>query len=119
MNEMAYVPSKQFHRVNRDGGPIVPSKKVMDIVCFHFEVTIEDLLKVCRKREIVYPRQICMYLMAYYTGLTLKSIGVIFSKDHTTVIHSIEAIDNYMLTDENVCHQLQSIIKIITDGTGV
>ena len=107
---MAYIPEPGRKRNKPEGMDFVEAKRVMTAVESHFDVTTDDLLRKCRRKEIVYPRQVAMYLLGHYTSLTLKSIGVIFSKDHTTVIHSMETIDDYLTYDELVKEQIAAIV---------
>jgi chromosomal replication initiator protein len=65
-----------------------------------YNLSYDDLLSKSRKREIVQARQITMYLAKKFTGNSLKSIGQHFcGKDHTTVIHSCQTVENYLDTD--------------------
>ncbi|WP_040005158.1 chromosomal replication initiator protein DnaA [Fibrisoma limi] len=66
---------------------------VQEVVADFFGVTIAELKSKSRKRELVYPRQVAMYLAKEKTGLPLKSIGYHFGgRDHSTVIHAIQTI---------------------------
>lgn len=69
------------------------SDKIIDCVCKYFSISKEDLLGKKKNKEIVEPRQICMYVICDLLDLPLTSIGAIFGgKDHTTVIHAREKI---------------------------
>nr|WP_293834483.1 chromosomal replication initiator protein DnaA [uncultured Arsenicibacter sp.] len=73
---------------------------VQEIVADHFGITVADLKSKSRKRELVYPRQIAMYLAKEKTELALKSIGYHFGgRDHSTVIHAIQTI-NDLITEK-------------------
>ncbi|MCK5840538.1 MAG: chromosomal replication initiator protein DnaA [Candidatus Sabulitectum sp.] len=52
-----------------------------------------------RKREILVPRQISMYLMRDLTSLSLEEIGSFFGRDHSTVLNAIKRINNMMSDD--------------------
>ncbi len=55
-----------------------------------------------KKREIVIPRQVAMYFCKRYTQLTLALIGENFGgRDHSTVIHALESVEDMMKTDPN------------------
>jgi len=108
---MAYIPQPNRKREKIDGIEFVSANRIIAAVEKHFEITKDDLLRKCRRIEIVYPRQVAMFLLAHYTALTLKSIAVIFNKDHTTVVHSMQTIDNYIDTDPNVKVQMDAIIS--------
>lgn len=110
---IAYIPQNTSSKREppKDGKYLAPGI-VIDAVEKHFEITVKELMGKSRKREVCYPRQIAMYLLAHYTRLSLNSIAVIFeNKDHTTVIHSMEAIDNYMFQDERAKEQVEQIIS--------
>ncbi len=76
------------------------AERIMECVCKYFSVKKEDLVGKKKNKEIVEPRQICMYLICDLLDLPLVSIGQLFGgRDHTTVIHAREKITN--LIDEN------------------
>ncbi len=67
-----------------------------------FNVTVELLKDKTRKKEIVIPRQLAMYFAKEYTDYSLKVIGSYFGgRDHTTVIHALQAVENMLATDKN------------------
>lgn len=70
-------------------------EKIISAVAQHFEL---DLFKKTRVQEYVFARYLCMYLINNYAGLTLKRTGELFNKDHTTVIHAKDCIENYIYT---------------------
>lgn len=73
---------------------------IQKMVCKFYGLHYDTLLEKTRKREIVQARQITMYLAKKFTRSSLKSIGEHFSgKDHTTVIHSCQTVENMLDTD--------------------
>ena len=58
---------------------------VQEVVADFYQVSIADLKAKSRKRELVHPRQIAMYLAKEKTDLSLKSIGYHFGGRRTTV----------------------------------
>lgn len=52
-----------------------------------------------RKREILVPRQISMYLMRDLTNLSLEEIGSFFGRDHSTVLNAIKRVNSMMTND--------------------
>lgn len=60
-------------------------------------VTVADLKGPCRKRQIVWPRHVCMLLVRVITGMSTPQIGREFGKrDHTTVLHGLKHADERM-----------------------
>ncbi|MEO0272990.1 MAG: chromosomal replication initiator protein DnaA [candidate division WOR-3 bacterium] len=67
---------------------------LLKIVAQEFKLSVYDLKSKSRKKEIVLARQIAMYLARNVIGLSLTTIGTYFGgKDHTTVLHSIQKIE--------------------------
>lgn len=87
---------------------------IQKTVCEHFDVEVEKLKEKTRKRAIVQARQLSMYLAKNYTKNSLKVIGKHFGgRDHSTVIHSCQAIQNLLDTDPEFKDSVQEIQKKI------
>jgi chromosomal replication initiator protein len=83
---------------------------IQEIIADFFQVSIADLKSKSRKKEVVYPRQLAMFLAKEYTDLPLKSIGYHFGgRDHSTVIHSIQSINLLMGETPDVEETLQKL----------
>ncbi|MGC4105486.1 MAG: chromosomal replication initiator protein DnaA [Thermomicrobiales bacterium] len=88
----------------------IRSDDVIGAVIAYYQVTEKDLFGRQRKREIVLPRQVAMYLLREETDSSLSEIGAVLGgRDHTTVIHGIEKIENLLESDVNLRGQLMSI----------
>jgi len=59
----------------------------------YYTLTPEDLLSQSRSHDILFPRQIAIYLVRKLTNFTLKDIGKLFGRDHTTVMSSIKRVE--------------------------
>lgn len=83
---------------------------IQDLVSDYYEVTVADLKAKSRKKELVYPRQVAMYFAKEFTNLSLKSIGYHFGgRDHSTVIHAIQTINDLMEKDDAIKEAVQKI----------
>ncbi|MCU0341420.1 MAG: chromosomal replication initiator protein DnaA [Spirosomaceae bacterium] len=83
---------------------------IQEIVADYFELTVADLKSKSRKKELVYPRQVAMYFAKELTPLALKSIGYHFGgRDHSTVIHAIQMVNDLMQEDDSVKDTIQRI----------
>lgn len=71
--------------------------------------SIEELQVKSRKREIVSKRQIIMYMLKWHGGFTLAQIGLIFKKDHATVLHSERAVENDMILDRDLRKEIDRL----------
>jgi len=70
------------------------AKDILNTVTNYYGVSIEDIKGKCRKRRIVKPRQVIMFLLRTKARMVLSDIGEVMNRDHTTVIHSITCIQN-------------------------
>jgi chromosomal replication initiator protein len=85
---------------------------IQKIVGEYFNVSLEKIKANKRDREIVQPRQICMYFAKKYTKLPLSSIGTqCGDKDHTTVLHACRTISNLYETDKKMKVYVDEIDK--------
>lgn len=85
--------------------------RIAKIVCKHFHIDPLSLNTRSRKREVVYPRQICMWMMWRATTMPLSVIGkYLGGRDHTTVVHGRNAIENLMEVDSLVKEEIQEIL---------
>lgn len=92
--------------------PLTP-ERIMDSVCTHLGVTLEDMLSTSRKRNHVFARQVAMYLARQLLGLSFPQLGRIFGgKDHSTVLYSHRKIDQLQSDDKNVKSMLQTLSDI-------
>ena len=85
---------------------------IKEMVSKYYKLSVDILESKTRKHEVALARQMAMYLTKKFTQLSLKSIGMHFGKrDHTTVLHSCNTIDNYLLTDKVVKSAYETLVK--------
>ena len=83
---------------------------VIAVVAEAFDVSVEDLKGISRRREISFARQIGMYLIRQHTGLSLPKVGEVFGgKDHTTVLYSCDKIAQLRNTDPTLAQTLRQL----------
>jgi chromosomal replication initiator protein len=91
---------------------------IVDIVAAYFGVRIEDLCGSSRKKDIVLPRQIAMYLLAESTDLSLPNIGALLGKrDHTTVLHGRDRVRELAEADVTIRRHLLALKEQIYQST--
>ena len=103
---------------------MMPGIKILDYnehdlirdVCAYFkvsEVTIRDK-KRTHKREIMTPRQVCIYLIVHmFPDLIYKDIGAMFGRDHATVTHTVKTVNELKFSDKHFCYQLKEVTELI------
>ncbi|XFA74134.1 chromosomal replication initiator protein DnaA [Thermosynechococcaceae cyanobacterium Okahandja] len=85
---------------------------ILNVVSETFNVSINDLKGNSRRREISMARQVGMYLMRQYTGLSLPKIGEEFGgKDHTTVMYSCDKVAELQRSDP----EMGSLLRQLSD----
>ena len=76
---------------------------IQDKVAHYFDINPQEMKAKKRTRAVAYPRQIAMFLSRDLTDLSLPEIGHYFGgRDHTTVLHACDKIENERKTNEKV-----------------
>jgi chromosomal replication initiator protein len=89
-------------------------EKILKTVAEQFGIKSEDILGKAQNRDSVLPRQIAMHLCRQELKLPFVKIGDIFSKDHSTVMSSVKAIQKALDEDlTEVAGHWYSIFKKI------
>ncbi len=89
-------------------------KKIIEAVANFYDVKLSSLSEKDRKREVVHPRQVAMYLLRRELNLSYPSIGEKFGKrDHTTAIHACEKIKKELEENESLNEEVHNIKQLI------
>jgi len=84
-------------------------------VADHYKVSTDDLRARSNMRQVLFPRQVAMYLCKQLTRKSYPEIARQFGgKHHTTVIHSVEKIARLITTDR----ELESTVKRLSLNVG-
>ena len=93
----------------------VTPELVIQVVADHYGITPLDISSQKRNKEIVYPRQIVMYLCREMVGTPLQMIGkYLGGRDHTTIIHGIEKITAEMNKNDTLSNTIEILKKKIS-----
>lgn len=85
-------------------------QKIQSIVADYYQIDVADMKSKKRTNKIAFPRQIAMYLSRIMTDESFPRIGIEFGgKDHSTIIHACEKIEEDMKEDKN----LETIINTL------
>lgn len=109
------------NEVLRDVVSIEKNKKVTILliqqeVAKYFKLQVEDLKAPRRLRSIAVPRQIAMYLVRELTDYSLPKIGAEFGgRDHSTVIHACEKVQELMKVDHDLNESIKHIIHRLNE----
>jgi chromosomal replication initiator protein len=87
---------------------------IIRAVAERFQLQPAQLKQKTNAQNIVYPRQIAMYVIKELTQSSLPEIGRTFgSKHHTTVLHSVQKIDKLRQKDADLNRLIHSLIDSI------
>lgn len=79
-------------------------------VADHFEISIADLISPSRKKNLVEPRQIAVYLLRDILDLSYPSIGEkLGNRDHTTAIYAFSKLSKEIIKNQVLNHQILTI----------
>jgi chromosomal replication initiator protein len=92
----------------------VTIEAIQKAVAEQFGLRLVEIKAKNNSRAIVYPRQIAMYLAKHLTEASLPEIGRQFGgKHHTTVLHSVEKIDDVRKNDKDLNRLLNKLTETL------
>ena len=92
----------------------VTIEAIQKSVAEQFGLKLVEIKAKNNSRAIVYPRQIAMYLAKQLTEASLPEIGRQFGgKHHTTVLHSVEKIDESRKGDKDLNRLLNKLTETL------
>lgn len=89
---------------------VVNFKKIIQSAVDFYDLKEKDILSDSRKKEIVKPRQVVMYLLREELNASFPFIGrKMGDKDHTTVMHAYKKISSELKTNENFQEEISML----------
>ena len=93
---------------------VISSEYIQEVVGKYFSILPADLKGAKRSNDVTFPRQIAMYLCRNVAQMSLPQIGNDFGKrDHTTVMHACNKIENEIKTKSNTRLIVESVKNIL------
>jgi len=90
---------------------------IQKIVSDYFGLSYKDLRGKRRTKAVAFPRQVAMYLSRELTEYSTTEVGAEFGgRDHTTVMHACQKIEDRMKLDPNIEPTLQTLLKQIKEN---
>lgn len=87
---------------------------IIDAVCDYYKISKQDMTGKKKNKEVVDPRQICIYLITELTDLPLTKIGSYFNgRDHTTIAHSRDKIYESIKTNNRLKVTINDLKNLI------
>ncbi len=87
---------------------------IIGAVCKHFNVRQEDIIGPGKMREVVFPRQVAIFLCRKLTTSSTLDIGRAFSRNHSTILHNCATIQGlYKSNDHGTVESLHTIVSAL------
>jgi chromosomal replication initiator protein len=101
-----------------DNSPqIVHPQRIIEVVAEYYKYPVEALRGKSRQRPLVIARQVAMFVMRELTDLSYPAIAREFGgRDHTTVIHAVEKVQQLMKERHQVYDQVTALVARFKSG---
>jgi chromosomal replication initiator protein len=99
-------------------GRRVDPEDVIEVVAAFFQTTPAALASRSRRRDVLLPRQLGMYLCRRYTDASLARIGRAFDRDHPAVSHAISSVERRILERAPLRYQVEALSARVEDRLG-
>ncbi len=91
-------------------------ERILSAVSKKYGVSVEDIKSKKKTDSVANARHTSIYIIRQLTDLSLKEIGKIFGRDHSTIISSINKIEINIKTIRNYESDIDKLIKEIKNG---
>ena len=88
---------------------------IIKVIAEEYGLSSADIKGKKRTKNIIMPRQIAMYIAREITEFSTTEIGAEFGRDHTTVVHSCQKIEEAIQADSKFDSKIQLLIRNIKD----
>lgn len=87
---------------------------IQNVTAQVFKINLEDLVSQRRSRQIVWARQVAMYVARQYGNATLSQIGDHFgSRSHSTVVNSCKRVERLLKSNSQCSHEVNCVIQAL------
>lgn len=112
--ELTLIEVKNFVKNNAKPKKLISTKEVVKTVADFYNIEERLIYDKTRKKEIIKPRQIIMYILREDFNISYPAIGEkLGGRDHTTVMHSCEKIKNDIKGDEILTKEITQLRSIL------
>jgi chromosomal replication initiator protein len=84
-------------------------RTVIDVVARFFQTKPENLASRSRRRDVLLPRQLAMYLCHRYTDASHATIGRAFDRDHPSVRNAVKVVERRMLERAPLRYRVEAL----------
>jgi chromosomal replication initiator protein len=109
--EVAHEALKDL--LTKEDKPVTP-QEILRVVATHYGQTVTNLKSKSNAQTVAFPRQVAMYICKQITDLSYPEIGRVFNnKHHSTVMYSVEKIDEKLQNDPQFARVVDNLMKQI------
>ncbi|MCP3873675.1 MAG: chromosomal replication initiator protein DnaA [Desulfobacteraceae bacterium] len=94
----------------------ITMESIKKLICNEFSISEKEIISTSRKRRIVKPRQMAIFLSKKYTDMSIKKIGRTYNKYHATAIYSINVVEKELKQKGVLFEQMSYLSKKIETG---
>jgi chromosomal replication initiator protein len=106
---------RNFLKNNAKPKRTVAVKDIVKVISDFYSIEEQSIYDKTRRKEIIKPRQIIMYILREDFNISYPSIGdKLGGRDHTTVIHSCEKIRNELKSDQALSDEVNQIRNLLS-----
>lgn len=87
-------------------------------VCRYFQIEADSLKAKSRKRSLLYPRQLAIYLIRKYTGEPLQRIGSLFGRDHSSVLYAARTFEKKLACSPQIRREAEFVEEQLRKSFG-
>ncbi len=87
------------------------AESIIEMVASHFDISVDTIKNKSRRRGLVFPRQVAMWLILDKTKLSCNDTAILMGgRDHTTAIHARDTVNNLMDAYPETRAQVNSVL---------
>ena len=93
-------------------------REVVETVAAYFKKRPDELALRSRRRDVLVPRQLAMYLSRRYTDAALGAIGAAFGRDHSAVGNAVRVVERRILERAPLRYQVEALCARLEEMVG-
>lgn len=100
--------------VLKSARPAITIDGILETVSKFYDTRVNDMKSQKKHKQLVWPRQVAMFLCRRHTSGSFPEIGQKFGgRDHTTVIHAVKKIEESLARDPEVATQIKELERLL------
>ena len=93
---------------------VISSSYIQEVVAKYYDISVDDLKGQKRSNDVVFPRQIAMYLCRNVAQMSMPQIGRDFgNRDHSTVMYACDKIEKEIKKNETTKLIVESVKNLL------